>query len=242
MRPVGSLIVLIVAIAVLSYFALSRSPDMLSNYLSKQLGVTVSIDGIKVRQKSITLNQFNIANEPNYSLSKAFSAKTITLNAPIMNYFQDQVVVDEITVDTIYLGIEFDSTTSVQGNWTKLLGHYQKEAKLDATDGRRVLIKKMVFTNIQADLIFRSASGKIQKLPNIGRIELTNISTEGGFPINQLTSSILGQLIKQAFMQYHMDNLLQVLPGKALELFTKPFEGILSQSEAQENADSPLTL
>lgn len=239
MRPIGSLIVLVVIIAVLAYFASSRVPDIVASYLSKEMGVTVSIDSIKPKLNTITVNQFEVANEPGYTLPKAFSAKTITLQAPAKTYFQNPVVVEQIDVDTIYLGIEFDTTTSTAGNWTKLLSHYQKEAHLDAQDNRKVLIKKMVFTNIQADLIFRSQGGKIQKLPLIPRIELTDISTEGGFPIDQLTSSILGQLIKQAFMQYHMDTLLQ-LPGKALDLFIKPFQGILSLDTEDANTDVAL--
>ncbi len=231
MRPLGSLIVLIVILVALYFFALSRAPDIVANYLSNEMGVTASIDGIKPRTKTITVDQFEIANEPGYSLPKAFSAKTITLQAPVQNYFKDHVVVEQIDVDTIYLGIEFDTTNSVEGNWSKLLSHYQKEAKLDVKEGKRILIKKMTFTNIQADLIFHSADGKIQKLPPIARIELTNISTGAGFPIDQLTSSILGQLIKQAFMQYHMENLLQIVPDKAVDLFTKPFGGIFSTKE-----------
>jgi len=234
MRKIIGLIVFVVIIGVLYYFALSRAPDMLSNYLSKAIGTSVSIDSIKPRLNKITVDQFEIANEEGYTLPKAFSAKTITLNAPISTYFQDRIVVDEIQVDSIYLGIEFDTAKSAAGNWTKLLSHYQKEAKLDASGGKSVLIKKMVFTNIHADLIFHSADGKIQKLPTIPKIVITDISTEGGFPVNQLTSSMLGQLIKQAFIQYNMENLLQMIPGKALDLFTKPFQGIFSLREEEQ--------
>lgn len=233
MRPVGSLIVFFIILGVLYFYALSRAPDMVSNYLSTEIGVSVSIDGIKPGLRKITVNQFDVANEEGYSLPKAFSAKTITLNAPLTQYLNDPIVVEQIDVDAIYLGIEFDTTTSTEGNWSKLLSHYQKEAKLDAKDGKKVIIKKMVFTNIQADLIFHSGENKIQKLPKIPRIEITDVSTEGGFPVDQLTSSMLGQLIKQAFIQYHMENFLQMVPEKAIELFLKPLKGIFSMKEEE---------
>lgn len=234
MRPLASLLALIVILAALYFIALSRGPDILAGYLSKELGVSVSIDSVKPRWDTFRVEMFDVANESGYTLPKAFSAKTIELKAPASTYFSDPVVVEQITVDTIYLGIEFDSTTSASGNWTKLMSHYQDKADLAAKDGKKVLIKKMIFTNIQADLIFHNQGGKIQKLPLIPRIELTNISTEGGFPINQLTSSILGQLIKQAFMQYHIDSMLLQVPGKAVELFMKPFEGVFNAAPNQK--------
>jgi len=234
MRPIASLLALIIIIVILYFIGLSRGPDILANYLSKELGVTVSIESIKPGTKTFHVEMFEVANEPGYTLPKAFSAKTINLVAPITAFFAEPVNIEQIDVDGIYLGIEFDSTTSPTGNWTKLLSHYQSKAHLDAKDGKKVFIKKLVFTNIQADLIFHSQEGKIQKLPVIPRIELTNISTEGGFPIDQLTSSILGQLIKQAFMQYHIDNLLLQVPGKAVELFIKPFEGIFNTAPSEE--------
>lgn len=234
MRPLASLLALIVIIVILYFIALSRGPDILGNYLSKELGVTVSIESMKPGWKTFNVEMFEVANEPGYTLPKTFSAKTINLYAPITTFFQEPVNVEQIDVDGIYLGIEFDTTTSPTGNWTKLLSHYQSEAHLDAKDGKKVLIKKLVFTNIQADLIFHSEEGKIQKLPVIPRIELANISTEGGFPIDQLTSSILGQLIKQAFMQYHIDNMLILVPGKAAELFIKPFEGVFNAAPSEE--------
>lgn len=238
MRPLASLIAFVLLLVILYYFALSRTPDMLANHLTKKIGVAISIDAIKPKGLSeINVDTLEIANAQGYTLPKAFSARTIELHAPITAYFQDQVVVDQINVDDIYLGIEFDTTSSITGNWTQLLHHYQTEAHLDANDGKRVLIKKMIFTNINSDLIFHSQGGKITKLPTIPRIELTNISTEGGLPIDQLTSSILGQMLKQAFMQYHLNNMIQGLiesPGKALELFIKPFQGIFNMAPIQE--------
>lgn len=250
MRPVPSLIVLVVILAVFYYFAQSRAPDMLANKLSNKLGVAVSIDSIKPRLSTISINMLEIANAPGYTLPKAFSAKTIELHAPLKTYFEDSVVVEQIDIDTIYLGIEFDTTSSGQGNWTHLLSLYKKGPNLDPNDKRQVLIKKIVFTNIHSDLMFHSEGNQITKLPLIARMVLTDVSSHGGLPIDQLTSSILGQMLIQAFQQYHLNNMLEGIvdtPGKAVETILKPFGEVFNTApkeriQFQEYANSHVSI
>ncbi|NGX48412.1 MAG: hypothetical protein K1000chlam3_01805, partial [Chlamydiae bacterium] len=104
-------------------------------------------------------------------------------------------------------------------------------AKLDEKDEHKVLIKKLVFLNIRTDLLFRQNGKGVRRLPTIARIELTNISTEGGLPMDQLASSILGQMLKQVFIQQNVNNMLKGIlktPSNAIDTFLKPFKGIFN--------------
>jgi len=239
MRVLSIFIIIIVAIIVLFFLGWSRVPDMLANNLSKKLGVAVSIDAIGLRPSKIDVDKLEIGNPRGYTLPKAFSAQEIDLYASLTNYFREEVVVEEIDVRDIYLGLEFDSSSGTSGNWTQILSNYQKSAKLEETGKgvRKVLIKKLILTNIQTDLLFRKEGGKIKRLPTIKRIELTNISTEGGFPTDQLMSSILGQMLKEVFIQQNLNSMLQGIlqtPGNAIDTFLKPFKGIFNAVPKEE--------
>ncbi|NGX46851.1 MAG: hypothetical protein K1000chlam3_00218 [Chlamydiae bacterium] len=231
MRAWVIVLIIIAAIIVLFFLGWSRVPDMLANNLSKKLGVAVSIDSMGLHPSRIDVNKLTIGNSRGYSLPKAFSAEEILLHAPLTNYFSDDIVVDEIDVNDIYLGLEFDSTSGTDGNWTKILSHYEDTAHLDETGGKKVTIKKLICNNIRTELLFRSNGGTIKKLPIIKQIVLTNISTEGGFPTDQLMSSILGQMLKEVFIQQNMKSMIKGLldsPGNAVDTFLKPFKGIFN--------------
>ncbi|NGX59171.1 MAG: hypothetical protein KR126chlam3_00318 [Chlamydiae bacterium] len=242
MRSLIIVLIIIAAIVVLFFLGWSRVPDMIANNLSKKLGVAVSIDSMNLRTARIDVNKLTIGNPRGYSLPKAFSAKEIKLHAPVTAYFSNDIVVEEIDVNDIYLGLEFDSTSSADGNWTRILKHYQDEADLDAADGKKVTIKKLVCNNIRTELLFRTQSGNIKKLPNIDQIVLTNITTEGGFPVDQLMSSILGQMLKEVFIQQNLNNMIKGLlldtPGKAVDTFLKPFQGIFNAVPTDETRES----
>lgn len=240
MRGFFVALIVIVAVIVLFFLGWSRVPDMLANNLSKKLGVSVSIDSMGLRPSQIDVNKLTIGNPRGYSLPKAFSAEEIELHAPVTRYFSNDIVVDEVDVNDIYLGIEFDSTSGTEGNWTKIFDHYQNSADLDVTDGKKVTIKRLVCNNIRTELLFRNEGG-VRKLPTIRQIVLTDISTEGGFPTDQLMSSILGQMLREVFIQQNLGNMLKGLldsPGKAVDQFLKPFKGIFNAVPLEQVQES----
>lgn len=230
MRGLIAILIAIVAVIVLFFLGWSRVPDMLANNLSKKIGTSVSIDSMSFRPSRIGVYKLTIGNPKGYSLPKAFSSEELIVKAPMTNYFNNEVVVDEVVVNDIYVGLEFDSPSSANGNWTKIFTHYEQAADLDETGGKKVTIKRLVCNNIRSEVMFKT-DGSIRKLPIIQQIVLTNISTEGGFPTDQLMSSILGQMLKEVFTQQNLGNMLKGLldePGKAVDKFIEPFKGIFN--------------
>jgi len=241
MRASVIFIIIILILVILFFLGWARIPDMIANNLSSKLKVAVSIDKMGFRPSKIDVDQLEIGNPRGYSLPKAFSAKEIDLYAPLTHYFKEEVVVDEIDVRDVYLGLEFDSPSSTDGNWTKIMSNFGESAHLEESGKgvRKVFIKKIVFSNIDTDLLFRS-SGNIQKLPRINRIELTNISTEGGFPTDQLMATILGQMLREVFLQHRLNNMLEGIlntPGDAIDTFLKPFKGVFNATPKEEVED-----
>src|SRR5207253_969204 len=85
----------------------------------------------------------------------------------------------------------------------------QQESSKTAAD-KTVLIKRIVLTNIKAELLYQS-DGKVRKLKTIPQIELTNISSKGGNVGDQLMNSALGEAVKQIFIKENLKDLFDQL-------------------------------
>jgi uncharacterized protein involved in outer membrane biogenesis len=244
----ASLIVIIILAAVITGFIFwSRVPDMLANNLSKKMKVSVAIDSIGLGWGKIDLKKIEIGNPPNSILPKAFSCNEIDVNAPFTRYLDKHIVIDEIDLNDVYLGLEFDSASSTKGNWTTIMnniqsttaaGQIKKKKGETAPPGkeRSVLIHRIVLTNINVDVVYKKDSGKVKKLPTIPRIELAEISSEGGFPMDQITNSVLGEMLKQVFIKENLKNMLQELmnqPTNPVQQFLSPFKGLFGEAEEE---------
>lgn len=244
MRGFIVFILLIVLIIVVFFTSWSKVPEMTANNLSKKLQVQVSIGDMGLTPKSIKVSHLQIGNPSGYkTLPKAFSADSLIVNAPLSSYTNQDIVIDEVTIDNIYLGLEFDSISGTKGNWTVIMSNYKRTTEQEKQAGSRktILIKKLVFTNISPYVVFVKEGKGIRKLPEIDRIELSNISSEGGFPTDQLLNSVLGQMLKSVFEREHLQNMLKNLlenPQKTIENLTKPFKGLFQVLPKNDKSDA----
>src|ERR1700722_10481327 len=236
------LIVIILLIAVIAGFVFwSRVPDVLANNLSKKMKVPVSIDSVGLRWGKIDVKKIDIGNPPKSILAKAFSCNEIDVYAPFTRYLNHHVIIDEIDLKDLYLGLEFDSASSTKGNWTTIMNNLQSSTaaspKNEKKASRSLLIHRLILTNIDVDVIYKKDGGRVKKLPTIPRIELTEISSEGGEPMDQLMNSVLGEMLKQIFIKENLKNMLQELmnqPNSPLQQYLSPFKGLFG--EAPEEA------
>lgn len=249
----GIIIVIILAAVVIGFIAWSRVPDIVADNLSKKLKVSVEIDDMSLGWGKIQVDKVVIGNPPGAILSKAFSCSSIDVLAPFTNYLDQKIIIDEIDVNDVYLGLEFDSAKGTDGNWTRIMGNLKSSTGQESngkkkkgaeppkeSSQRSVLIKRLVLTNIDVDVVYRKEGGKVQKLKRIDRIELTNVSSEGGLPMDQVMNSVLGQMLKSVFEKQNLQNMLQDLlqkPG-GLQDYLSPFKGFFNtQAEADEKSE-----
>lgn len=224
-----SIVIVLGAICLLAVFLLySRLPGFVSDKLSEALKVPVKIEDIHISYDNITLDRLEIANVPKSVLPKAFSAETISFEAPLTRYTKDAVVIDEIDLDHVYLALEFASPSNLQSNWSTLMNSIPPE-KPSSKNKKTVLIKTLVLTNIQVDLVYKSKGNEVKKLPPIDKIILTNINTAEGLPMNQIMHSVLGQMLKSVFLKENLkdalDGFLQE-PESTVDKLLSPFQGL----------------
>ncbi len=229
----GWTVLLLIVLVVIAFIGWSRVPDMLANNMSKKMHVTVSIGDIGLSWKEISISNAEIGNVKGGILPKAFSAEQIYVNAPLSNYLDKVIVIDQIAVNDIYLGLEFDSAKSTNGNWTTIMKNLKSSTAVkekESSSGKIVFIRSLLLTNISVDVVYIKEGGKVQKLPPIKSIELKNISTEKGIPMDQLMNSVLGQMLQSVFIKQNLQNMLQdIIQNQSdIQKFLSPFKGFFN--------------
>lgn len=211
---------IIVALVLACIFAWNMVPTWISHKLSDSMKVSVSIQDINLGTSSLEVNKINIGNPPKSVLDTALKVKTLTVEAPITHFFDDKIVIDEIRLDDVYIGLEFDSPRSKNGNWSEIMqnlkesNNQEKEKSASKGESTSVLIKKLIITDLKIDLAYRTGGKGVRSLRPIDRLELDNISSEGGLPTSQITDIIMSEMLKNVFSKEGLQNMLEnVVPG-----------------------------
>ncbi len=206
-RFVKILITLIVAIVITLVILWGMLPTLVSRELSKQAGVPVSMETFKLSFSDINIEALNVANPPLYTLPKALSVGTTQIVAPLSTYFDPEITIDYLSLDTIYLGLEFDSKNSKRGNWGFIMGNLGGEDP--NTPSKSVMIKKLILTNLSIELAYKDGSAPTRKLQKIKRIELNNVSSEGGIPSSVVMKIVMREALHDIFSKEGIQNMLQ---------------------------------
>lgn len=225
----GLILLCIIGGAIALFLLWSRLPDMIASTLSKQLQTPVEIGDMKLSFNQITVDRFIIDNLRSFKLPKAFSTEQITITSPLTRFLHDAIEIDEIHLDKVYIGLEFESPKSARGNWSALLANAEKAQQKNSTT-KSLLIHRLLLTNIQAELLYQS-DGKRRQLKPIPQIELLNVSSQGGNVSAQLLNSALGQAVKQIFIEENLkdmfDQLLNI-PSGPIKQFVSPFKNFFN--------------
>lgn len=225
----GLIVVVIIAAVLIVFFGWSRVPDWLASKLEEKLQVHVSIDDLHVTWDSIDIQKLEIGNPNKYKLPKAFSVEQILIEAPIPNYLHEQIVIDRMELDNIFVGLEFDNQKNKNGNWTVLMKNLHDSIRSHRTDGKTVLIRKLILNNLQITLAYRDGSKSPQKIKTIKHLEFDNVTSEKGLPTEQITAIIMRHMLRSIFTLENLGNMLEGIlesPQKAPQMILKPFKGL----------------
>jgi hypothetical protein len=236
----GLIVVSIIVIVIVLIIGWSRVPDVIANNLSKKLKVYVEIGGMHLGWGEIKIKKIEIGNPPGTIQTQSFRCKQVDIKIPFTRLFNKQIVIDEIDLNDVYLDLEFDSASGTKGNWSRIMNNLQEssvsEKKPSSSSeqeksARSVFIRTLAFNNIDTDVIYIKDGGKVIHLPRIDRIELHDIGSEGGVPMDQIMNSVLGQMLKSVFQKQNLKNMLQDLiqnPPSNLQKYLSPFKGFFN--------------
>lgn len=245
-RGLSGLVIIAILVGIILLFLFwSRVPDIVASSLSKKLKVVVEIGDIDLSLKSIEVEKLEIGNPYGFILPRAFACDKIYIDTPLSRYFHDHIEIDEIDVENIYLGLEFDSPSGTKGNWTAIMKNAEtaQATSSQKKSTKNILIRRLILNNIHTDLIYRSHGEKVRHLPVIKRIELKNITSEGGNAMDQIMNSALGQMLKEVFMEQNLQDLMDKIfqpGGNPVQDVIKQFRGFFNAvpQEKQISLDS----
>jgi hypothetical protein len=253
MSLAGLVVVAIIVIVIVLIIGWSRVPDIVGNNLSKKLKVYVEIGSMNLGWGEIRIKKTEIGNPPGAVQTQAFKCKEIDIKTPFTRFFNKQVIIEEIDLNDVFLDLEFDTASGTKGNWSRIMGNLQEStaaqqpasSNADQKKGadRSVYIRKMVLTNIDVDVLYIKEGSKVVHLPRIDRIELYDISSEGGVPMDQIMNSVLGQMLKSVFQKQNLKNMMQDLiqnPPSQIQKYLSPFKNIFQANPSNTERESKI--
>ncbi|MEX0962215.1 MAG: hypothetical protein WDZ28_05115 [Simkaniaceae bacterium] len=240
------LIIALLITGIVGSFLYINRVSILSNYLSQKMSTEVSIDKINVESGKITIEKVKIANPSGYTLSTALEVETIIFKAPFSQYFKRHIVLDEVSLQKIYIGIEFKNKALTEGNWTVLISNLdtnftttkpkeEHKVKKNFRTSRTVFIKKLLFLETYVDLMLYDDKTP-RKLSPIEKIEIDNVSSEEGIPTEEITEVIVHKLMEQITSLKGITNMILKVPGKAVKTVIAPFSIFFGGSK-KSNSD-----
>jgi len=211
MRAWKIVVIVLVVIIGAIFIAYSFMANIVSSKLSSLAKVPVSISNLSVRPGQINIDNFVVGNPRNSILKHALIVKKAEFQAPLGNYFDQTILIPEVALFDTYVGLEFESKRSSRGNWTYIMANIEREMeKKHGKSDKEVFIRRLILTNVQVELVYHKERER-RKLKPIGRIELKNISSRGGFPTGQITNLIIKEMLKEIFSVENIMNMLQDL-------------------------------
>jgi len=231
---------LVVLILVGIFVIYGYLPDLLASKIQKSAQVKTSVGKVELSMNEIEINDLVMQNVPNSILPKALDVQEIAIKGPLSDFFKKKVQLEEILIDNLYLSLEFNSKSDNRGNWTTIINNLNQTKDDPKETNYVVSVSKVLLTNIKIDLVYKDNPKNIQKI-DIKEIELNNLSTDGDFPVNQLTKVIMQQALKQIFSLQNLGNMLKdlLIPDSSNPIFTplKPFFSLETQIKEALEAD-----
>lgn len=167
----------------------------------------VSIKDVIWKKDSFTIDDIMIANPKPARLPAAMRVKSIKVDAPYKQYFEDPILINQIHLDSVYVNIQIYNKDQTEGNWQTLMGNMTVDHKSPLSVERSALIKKLILTNIQIDLIL--SDGKLHHLSPIERLEFENISSDKGIPTQEISEIIVQKMMQSIFLQKGLKSIIE---------------------------------
>lgn len=223
-KSVGWKMMLLIIFAALVFLWLIKAP-ILSSYLTSRLKVPVSMGSISIWPSESTIKNFKITNPRGFKLSNALKADQVKIDYQARSLFENPCIIDQISLNDVYLGIEFSSSTGTKNNWTVIGSKIYSEAH-----SKEVIIHKLILENITVEIKGVQAQYlKLSEKQTISRMEFDEIDSKQGFP----TKELIGKIFKEAGLEEILN------PEGLIEDLTNPLHFFGADDERGLSSESP---
>ncbi len=218
----GWKLVLLILIASFAFIWLIKAPVM-SSYLTKTMGIRVTLRTMSIWPKETMIHHFGIANPAGFKRRQALQIQDIQIRYRWKAFFATPREIDLINLENITLNIEIPTALGNQNNWSELGARMPpKKTK------REVVIHKLVLKNMTVET---SGTGAqilgVAGTQHFDRMEFDEIDSRDGFP----TKELIRRIFEGAGLRKYIENFLN--PTDRIKDTLNPFN-IFGQKEAPE--------
>lgn len=192
-------VLIVVFACILISFALlgvawMQKTTILAHFLSKQMHVKVSLQSLDITRELTTLTNLWMGNPRHSTTTTSFSSSLIEIAQDPLDILNNPLIIDRIDISDISVGIEYYPDN--QTNWNYILRSNSPKIR----KGRDYLIRTLVLNNLS--VIVTAANGKETRYPAIERMEFHDISSDSGFPIEEIEKAIFKKVMQNIFDKY----------------------------------------
>lgn len=188
--------------------------SLVSRYITLTLGTRTTLNSLSFKPPYLTIRDIKIKNPKSYSLPFALTAQKVSVKTPYLNYLRNPVVIEEFTLENVYLDIEFLDDARTKGNWITLI----RNASINHATliPRYSIINKLNINNLH--LVICLNDEEPRRLPTIRHVTFSNIHTDNGRLIEELTELIVKKMMNEVSLQRDVQTLIG-LPFSIFDLF-----------------------
>lgn len=206
-------ILIVICIAITAIFiGWNYKTSLFAHFLSKQLNhVPVELSNLKLTKTEAKIFDLHIGTPKKSKTTTSLDTRLITVNATLQNLRANPLTVQEISMNDIFIGIEYYNLSGSNNNWVQILAKKKTEEK--KATSKKYLIKKLTLRNLTVQVT--DFQGKVTRYPTLDKLEFYDISDETGFPIDDIEKAILNAVLRAAFQKLGLDFLMEsISPSK----------------------------
>ena len=200
-------VAVLLVIASMAYIAYANASLILAELIGHKTHTTVTIEDIHFHSGGFMIEKLRIGNPKEARLPTAMKVETIDIEAPYRQYFWNPIIIDKIQMSDVYVNIQLYTKDQTKGNWQTILANMEEDHKSFFSIEREAIIKKLIFTNIQIDLIL--SNGKLHKLSPIERLEFDDVTSDKGIPTQEISEIIMQKMMNSIFLQQGLKAIIE---------------------------------
>jgi len=191
----------LLCLAIAATLTWTNRSTILAHFMSRQLRVPVTIRALDLSKTSSAISRLWVGNFPGSKSSTSFTAESIRMQAALEQIFEDPMTIEAIDIDDIFVGIEYYQGGDT--NWSRILQSKVPKKKKP----RDYLIRTLTLRNLTVQVM--QADGKVKRYPTIKQMEFHNITSETGFPVEEIEKAIFDLMMKDLMRKLPIDQLFR---------------------------------
>lgn len=204
-----SVVVLLLIIAL--FFMWMFKTPLLSSYLSKKMGVDVSIEQVELSTSQTKLSNLEVDNLPRYRSSKALTIGEVLTNYSLKGLRAKPTYVELVRLQDMTITLECNDPLCSNNNWETIM------SGMDKGSGGDYLIRKVEIVNLRIDILGSGIKPGGVVTTRINRLDFNNVTSKEGIPLKQIITDIFIRANMQKYfkelMKQPQQMLQDALPG-----------------------------